>query len=123
MGTAKSVFGVALAFTLASAVGACGGRTTEDEAPEPERPTASSGQTPSQAGSTDAGSGATALGPCMPGFNPADEPGHACNWLADGLCYDTKVAACSCVCPRNKTNSSCVSDFFQENGRTKVTCF
>jgi hypothetical protein len=64
---------------------------------------------------------ATDLPPCELGAVPtsANQP---CDWLADNRCYQTKVAACACLCPRDR-ESSCISGFpGGDNGRTAVHC-
>jgi hypothetical protein len=34
--------------------------------------------------------------------------GRACNWVVDDRCYEQRVAACACACPRDR-NSTCIS--------------
>ena len=67
------------------------------------------------------GFSSTALPGCSPGFKPEDQPSRSCDFLADGLCYESKVAACACVCP-NRSNTNCTSGFPRPNGRVVVTC-
>jgi hypothetical protein len=67
--------------------------------------------------------GNTPLGECDLGFDPGNQPERPCDWIAEGLCYDSKIAACACVCPRDR-HSYCVSDFFVSPGlQTPVSCF
>lgn len=67
----------------------------------------------------------TPLGPCKPGFDPQMSPQRDCAFVADGICYETKLAACACVCPRNKKNTTCSSGFHSllPNARSEVDCF
>lgn len=66
----------------------------------------------------------TELGPCHPGFDPDQEPTRRCVWLAKGLCYDTKLAACACVCPRNRQDSVCSSGFEDDTtDKNLVICY
>lgn len=102
-------------------VGSGGAASKPRPTESPKTPSATGGST----GST--GGGAidpnSSLGPCVPGFSPADEPRRPCNWFADGLCYDDKRAACSCICPRDR-KSICASPSYKGDGeRTQVTCF
>jgi len=36
------------------------------------------------------------------------DPEQPCAWLADKLCYETKEAACACICPQDR-RSTCIS--------------
>lgn len=46
-----------------------------------------------------------------------------CSWLAANRCYETKLAACSCVGPRDGRSRVCSSGFYGgEDSRTRVTC-
>jgi hypothetical protein len=63
----------------------------------------------------------TSLPGCRRGFKPDDQPSSTCDFLADGLCYESKVAACACVCP-NRPNTNCTSGFPVPDGRVVVTC-
>lgn len=65
--------------------------------------------------------GGTPLQPCEPGFTRFDGSGRSCNWLAEGLCYEAKEAACACVCPRDR-DSLCLSGFGTEGSATPVIC-
>ena len=59
------------------------------------------------------------LGKCTPGFERATNPSRSCNWLTEaGVCFDTKDAACSCICPSN-ADSLCFSGF--DNGPGSAT--
>jgi hypothetical protein len=65
----------------------------------------------------------TPLGPCRLGFHPNEDRDRPCDWLAGGRCYDDKLAACACICPRDRTDSICSSGFFRGSGkRTPVSC-
>ena len=129
-----------LSFALSVACGAlagCGGRT-EGEPPSSSEDNqnssggrSSGGSTssppPDQAFSDDPPTTGTdpdsylLLGDCSPGSWPVD--GEPCPWLADGLCYDTKQAACSCVCPFDAEDSVCLSGLpGDEYARIRVTC-
>ena len=96
----------ALVATVAALCGAvaCGGQTerTNDES---DAGTAAGGSssTPTPGGPI------TPLGECKKG-PPASNTDfeQPCAWLADKLCYDTKEAACACICPRDR-RSTCVS--------------
>jgi hypothetical protein len=63
------------------------------------------------------------LGTCTPGFERASNPNRSCNWLTEaGVCFDTKDAACACICPRN-ADSVCFSGFDDGPGSaTLVHC-
>jgi hypothetical protein len=79
--------------------------------------------------SSDSSSGTTVtlpqqdLGVCVPGFERAAEPGRSCNWLTEaGVCFDTKDAACACICPSTQ-DSVCFSNFDDGPGSaTLVHC-
>ena len=110
---------------LASSVLAgCGGQVQEEDAQtEPEE---SDGSVTEDDGSGDdvaeePGPGDLRLGECELGPSPDDEAGP-CNWLAKDRCYDTKAAACACICPRDGP-SVCSSGFYGgEDSRTRVLC-
>lgn len=109
---------------LAVTMVACGGVVSEPE----DRESAPSTDTASGT-STGTGSGADSefkdvpLGDCETGFDPNSDPTTPCNWLGeDGLCYETRDAACNCICPRNR-DSTCSSGFFRGEGQaTPVYC-
>ena len=108
----------------------CGGNVKEsgedtaaqDKATDAETTTSSTD--PSSGETTAEATGDTRrLGECVEGFEPQAEPERSCNWLGDdGLCYDTREAACNCVCPRDH-DSFCLSGFYDgEGSRTEVYC-
>jgi hypothetical protein len=48
---------------------------------------------------------------------------YYCPYYADGLCYETKAAACNCVCPRDH-DSWCSSELGESPAWTMgVSCF
>jgi hypothetical protein len=98
----------------------CGGRVEgEDGGSEDESTSADGGEDPADPDGTDPGD--LTLDECEPG-GPLYEAGDECNWLAEDLCYLTKVAACECICPRDGP-SLCLSDFYGgEGSQTKVSC-
>ena len=116
------------------ATAACGGRvideteegSTRGGTPSPTPTTTStSTSTPTRTGSGDSTSSGDFVGPqtalpdCKPGAPP--QAGHACEFLTGGLCYETKLNACACACPR-KTGSVCISGFPNPQGHVVVTC-
>jgi len=100
----------------------CGGQVEDVGTPDgqdEESPADEGEEGPS--GPNEAAPGDLTLDECELGV-PIYEAGHECNWLADHLCYLTKAAACSCICPRDGP-SLCLSDFYGgEGSETKVTC-
>jgi len=103
---------------------ACGGRVEVDGPAEPAQAGAAA------ASSAGAGqmSGASPSLPghdldvCVPGFAHADFPERPCGWLIlPGICFDTKNAACACVCPTDR-NSTCYSAFPEPGVPTLVRC-
>lgn len=112
------------AAVISVAVG-CGGQATEGEGGAGAGSRAGTSGTSGNGSSGDGKTpnGGLALGECVPGFDLANEPWRPCAWVADGLCYDTKPAACACVCPRNSNNSVCSSSFEDgPDGRVEVHC-
>jgi len=97
---------------LACLLCGCGGKV--EGAEEPSDPGESSA---SDAAKKKPGSG-TQLGECKLG--PL-QPSKSCAWLGDGRCYETKSAACNCVCPRDH-DSVCWSDFPDGTNPTVVHC-
>jgi len=59
---------------------------------------------------------------CKPGFDPNEQPTTNCNFMVAGLCYDTKIDACACACPRDRSNTNCTSGVPVDNGRVVVIC-
>ncbi len=103
----------------------CGGRVERE--PDPSEDPSTTNQTTGSASATDeSGSGNSGVDPnlvlekCSKGWAPDTAN---CPWLAsDGLCYATKVAACSCICPR-KGPSTCLSGLpGGADSRTSVSC-
>jgi hypothetical protein len=116
-----------LSLALAGLV-ACGGRYVE---PGPSgsgtgEPAGSETTTDDGKGSDSSGTTVTLpqhdLGVCTPGFERAADPSRSCNWLTEaGVCFDTKDAACNCICP--KGDSICFSSFDDGPGSaTLVHC-
>ncbi|MFO7178526.1 MAG: hypothetical protein DIU78_007510 [Pseudomonadota bacterium] len=135
-GTSSRIGRLTQVFFAAILTLACGARSSGDDEVGTSGGSSKAGrsQTPSKAPESPSGSGGTKggaggfdpnspLGPCVPGFKQEDEPDRPCNWFADGLCYDDKHAACSCVCPRDR-KSICASPSYKGDGnRTPVNCF
>jgi len=110
---------------LCSAV-ACGGKTDGTEEGDGSNDGLSGAQAGSTSGTANPGSspGNTELGMCKLGFLLVDEPSRECAWLARERCYDTKLAACACICPSNRQDSICSSGFYDgPNGKTEVKCY
>lgn len=81
-----------------------------------------SGDGASSKGETDPSGGGTPLGMCVLGFQRFENLDKKCNWLADERCYETKEAACACVCPRTD-GTLCLSGFYDGDGSaTQVSC-
>ncbi|HEY3667040.1 MAG TPA: hypothetical protein VGL19_13600 [Polyangiaceae bacterium] len=97
-----------LLYVIGMGLLACGGRYEEPgtgTGTPVAGPTGSTGA-PSDGKAGSSGSTVTLpdhdLGMCQPGFDRASNPGRSCNWLTDsGKCFDTKDAACNCICPRS----------------------
>jgi hypothetical protein len=109
-----------LGAVLCGVFSGCGGqaeRTIDDSGGEQ-----GSGEQGSGDPGGDAPQGDIALGPCTKGFERFANLDKKCNWLGEGLCYDTKEAACACICPP-VTNSVCISGFYDgEGSATPVYC-
>lgn len=120
-----------LALTCAALVLACGGNVEGGDGERPEGAEAEAKGGSAAPGGGGAGEdekgageepGDLRLEECELGF-PLEEAEGPCNWLAKNRCYETKLAACSCVCPRTGP-SVCSSAFYGgEDSRTRVTCF
>jgi hypothetical protein len=112
----------ALGFALA-----CGGKTDgidEGTGGGDDGPAVAQGGSTSGTSNPGASPGNTELGMCKLGFLLVDEPSRDCAWLARERCYDTKLAACACVCPSNRQDSICSSGFYDgPNGKTEVKCY
>ena len=105
---------------LALVAAACGGSVVDDRESGDDSTTSTG--TGSGQGSSGSGLPKEPLGPCNPGFDPREEPGRVCNWVADGLCYDERDGACACEC-RRTDGDLCTSDFPGPPGSmTRVDC-
>lgn len=73
-------------------------------------------------GSSGGAAGRTPLGTCSLGFSYDENPSVPCNWLAEGRCYEEKLDACACICPR-RAGTTCISGFYGGDGSaTEVSC-
>lgn len=108
---------------------ACGGAVDEGAQSEPpsdgdasDSDASDSDGVPSEGSEGDGTEpGQMTLGECKLGFRSGEED-RPCTWLAEARCYETKVAACDCICPRD-VPSLCLSDFpGGEGSETNVTC-
>ncbi len=109
---------------LALVVAACGGTVQEPDDRDPDTTNEDGSETSSETGSeTESDFKDVPLGQCEGGFDRSEDPDKPCNWLGeDGLCYETREAACNCVCPRDR-DSTCSSGFFRGEGEaTPVYC-
>jgi hypothetical protein len=98
----------------------CGGRTEDSD--ERSGGGGSSSENSSAVSDASAWEANLPLGDCQPGFEPSAAYGRPCNWLGEGLCYDTKEDACNCICPR-EPGTQCISGFYDgEDSRTLVSC-
>jgi hypothetical protein len=104
----------------------CGGRVDQDEDagdgdPPTSTPPDDDEPEPSPDEPTDAG---TPLPNCEKGFDASAERDRPCNWVAKGYCYEEKLEACACACPRDPSvTSHCASGFPVEDGRVEVYCY
>jgi hypothetical protein len=116
---------VCLAGALFVAVSACGGRVEvvgDGTGSGAGKPSGSGGST-SPEGTAPGGSSTVDLPPCVKGWEP-DTGSLTCPYLgSDGLCYDEKLSACACVCPRNRESSCWSGTSYNEYSRTRVDCF
>lgn len=64
----------------------------------------------------------TPLPPCElgPTRSEARRAGVRCRWLFEDRCYEERIAACACACPRDR-NSTCVSG--QQDTAVRVRCY
>jgi hypothetical protein len=107
---------------------ACGGRYEDPGSGGSGTSAPSQSSTGSDGGNKSDSSGTTVtlpqqdLGACVPGFEHAANPDRPCNWLSEaGVCFDTKDAACNCICPSTR-DSLCVSSFGGPGSATMVYC-
>jgi hypothetical protein len=113
--------------TLVLVAAGCGGRVDEghegagssDPPAAPDEGEGEPGDEPDEPAD-----GGVSLPGCEKGFDASAEPDRPCNWLAKGSCYEDKLAACACVCPRDTSATShCASGFPVEDGRVEVYCY
>src|SRR5689334_11631346 len=103
---------------------ACGGKLDSDEGSDAPGDVQSGTATDDSSPAGSGMAGSVKLGSCHLGFAPDDEPTRDCNWLGHERCYDTKLAACACLCPIDSPNSICLSDFYDgPNSKTEVKCY
>jgi hypothetical protein len=97
----------------------CGGEVRKTDSTDPDGGGAGGANaTPNGSGT---GLSSTTLSPCRQGFEPDEQPTRSCDFLANGLCYESKLDACACICP-SRSNTNCVSGFPVPDGRVSVTC-
>ena len=105
----------------------CGGRTDqeEDEGADPSDPPAATPEDGQGDGEDEPEDPTGILLPgCEKGFDASVERDRSCNWLAEGYCYEDKLEACACVCPRDSSvTSHCASGFPVEDGKVEVYCY
>jgi hypothetical protein len=112
----------ALVCSITLGVLSCGGKVGEDTGDEGAE-NAGGGSSSAHGGESGAGAApgsGIALDDCELGFLPDNEPTAPCNWVVEGRCYETKLEACACACPRGQ--STCASGFPEEDGRVDVWC-
>jgi hypothetical protein len=97
----------------------CGGEVRRGD-PESVDGSGMGGQRPATNGGG-SGLSSTQLPACRRGFKPDDQTFRPCDFLADGLCYESKLDACACICP-NRPGTNCISGFPVPDGRVVVTC-
>lgn len=100
----------------------CGGEVRQSEPAPVETGTGGQGT----AGQPNNGSGLSGgnvpLPACALGFKEAEDSSKSCDFVVDGLCYESKIEACACACPPNKPNTRCTSGFPVADGHVLVTC-
>ena len=82
-------------------------------------------QLPGDTGTTEPGSGDTAvekprLGDCSPGI-PLSQA-TSCEWYAGQTCYPTQEAACNCICPANVAEVYCIGYLPEDGVANSVYC-
>ena len=105
---------------LALCLGGCGGEVER----APSKPSSKVGAPSSEP--LDGGAALDpqeTLGDCEGGFDPSEEPDRDCNWVAEDICYEDKLAACACACPMGTAVSTCTSGFPYPDGEVDVYCF
>jgi len=119
---------VAMIGVVVLAAVACGGRVIDEPDPDPtgqsvppsSTSTAKSPTGPTGSkGSDDFVGSSTTLPECKLGSPPAS--GTPCDFTTGDLCYETKIKACACACPR-RTGTVCSSGFPNSLGRVVVSC-
>lgn len=106
---------------IAAPVSGCGGQAVE----EGTGGGSSSGSSTSSGSSSSARGGASGTGTDLPACVEGREPDTGtCPWLgSDGLCYDDKLSACACSCPRDR-DSVCSSGLpGGDYSMTRVDCY
>ena len=96
-------------------IAGCGGQIRKSEADDAATPTGASGNGSSMPGNL-------SLPDCNKGFDPNEQPMKSCDFVVEGLCYESKIAACACACPRDRSNTNCSSGFPIPDGHVLVTC-
>jgi hypothetical protein len=93
---------------------------TREEGAPPASTSTSTPKSPARSGGSDNFvGGMVALPDCKLGSSPAS--GDPCSFTTGGLCYETKIKACACACPR-KTGTVCSSGFPNSVGSVVVSC-
>src|SRR5687768_14244897 len=93
---------------------ACGGQTEtgdgdgDNEGGTAGAPGGGSGGGSSGRGGGGSGGPTTPLDECKMGTPPPSSFDEPCAWVGKNLCYETKEAACACICPRDR-KSTCIS--------------
>jgi hypothetical protein len=107
-----------LAGALLLVATACGGQVVGDGSGKSD----GSGGSASRDGTAPGGDDTVDLPPCVKGWEP--ETGTVrCPWLgSDGLCYEEKLSACACICPRNRESSCWSGESYNDFSRTRVDC-
>ena len=100
----------------------CGGVVERGEKEDTESP--GSGDEPADpSGQADSGlDPSVGLGKCGGGFDRYELPERDCNWVVEDICYEDKLDACACACPKGTVSTTCSSGFPQQDGRVPVYC-
>lgn len=115
---ARSLGSVLLLLAICNCGGKVSGGESDSDAEAPSPGQQGAGGEPGASSN-----GALGLPPCEPGFDPADDPNRFCAYVGetDGLCYDTKTAACACECP-STSGTVCSSPLFPPDSKVPVSC-